>query len=164
MRLFIAIRFSDDVNRKILSCMHDLKKQGVKGNYEPGSNLHLTLAFIGETDRVSEIRDVMKTVKFQPFRLSFNGYGSFGDVCWLGVKGNQKLQNTVRQLRDGLRARQIPFDDKKFVPHVTIIRKAQISHGCRPPEIKETMLVEKISLMKSVRSGGKTVYSEIFSI
>lgn len=164
MRLFIAIRFSDDVNRKILSCMHELKKQGMRGNYVPGSNLHLTLVFIGETDRVSEIRDVMKTIDFRPFRLGFNGYGSFGDTFWLGVKGNQKLQNTVRQLRDGLKERQISFDSKKFVPHVTLVRKAQVSRGCRPPELKETTMVSRISLMKSTTSGGKTVYTEVFSV
>lgn len=48
MRLFIAIQLSDEMKKALVACMHDLKKQGVEGNYVPAQNLHLTLAFIGE--------------------------------------------------------------------------------------------------------------------
>ena len=48
MRLFIAIRLSDEMKKALINCMHDLKKQGVEGNYVPAQNLHMTLAFIGE--------------------------------------------------------------------------------------------------------------------
>ena len=50
MRLFIAIQLSDEMKKALVACMHDLKKQGVEGNYVPVRNLHLTLAFIGEYD------------------------------------------------------------------------------------------------------------------
>ena len=50
MRLFIAIRLSDEMKKALINCMHDLKKQGVEGNYAPAQNLHMTLAFIGEYD------------------------------------------------------------------------------------------------------------------
>ena len=50
MRLFIAIRLSDGMQKSLVACMHDLKKQGVEGNYVPARNLHMTLAFIGEYD------------------------------------------------------------------------------------------------------------------
>ena len=49
MRLFISIRLSDEYGEiPLVACMHDLKKQGVEGNYVPARNLHMTLAFIGE--------------------------------------------------------------------------------------------------------------------
>ena len=50
MRLFIAIPLSEEMKKALVTCMHDLKKQGVEGNYVPAQNLHLTLAFIGEYD------------------------------------------------------------------------------------------------------------------
>ena len=44
MRLFIAILLSDEMKKKsLVQCMHDLKKQGVQGNYVPAQNLHMTL-------------------------------------------------------------------------------------------------------------------------
>ena len=49
MRLFAAIQLSDECKRSLTGMMHELKKQGVKGSYVPVQNLHLTLAFIGET-------------------------------------------------------------------------------------------------------------------
>ena len=42
MRLFIAIQLSDEMKKSLVACMHDLKKQGVEGNYVPTQNLHLT--------------------------------------------------------------------------------------------------------------------------
>ena len=48
MRLFIAIPLSTEMQKALVACMHDLKKQGVEGNYVPAANLHMTLAFIGE--------------------------------------------------------------------------------------------------------------------
>ena len=43
MRLFVAIQLSDEMKKALVACMHDLKKQGVEGNYVPAQNLHLTL-------------------------------------------------------------------------------------------------------------------------
>ena len=34
-RLFIAISLSEEMKKALVACMHDLKKQGVEGNYVP---------------------------------------------------------------------------------------------------------------------------------
>src|SRR5699024_12214566 len=41
-------QLSPEMKKALVSCMHDLKKQRVEGNYVPAQNLHMTLAFIGE--------------------------------------------------------------------------------------------------------------------
>ena len=72
MRLFIAIRLSDEMRKALVQCMHDLKKQGVEGNYVPAQNLHMTLAFIGE------YKDpVMEKVPLPQCRLSLSEKGNF---------------------------------------------------------------------------------------
>ena len=48
MRLFIAIQLSDEMKKSLTATLHNLKKQGIKGNYTPTQNLHMTLAFLGE--------------------------------------------------------------------------------------------------------------------
>ena len=50
MRLFIAVELSDEMKKAAASALHDYKKSGARGNFVPLQNLHLTLAFIGETD------------------------------------------------------------------------------------------------------------------
>ena len=62
MRLFIAIRLSDEMKKALVTCMHDLKKQGVEGNYVPAQNLHMTLAFLGEYDDPAKVKDVIRKV------------------------------------------------------------------------------------------------------
>ena len=56
MRLFIAVPLAEDMKKALVACMHDLKRQGVEGNYVPAQNLHLTLAFIGEYDQHTRSR------------------------------------------------------------------------------------------------------------
>ena len=163
MRLFLAVRFSDEVQKALLAAMHDLKAAGVRGSYVPGQNLHMTLCFIGETKERAAVCAAMDAVSFSPFRLSLDGIGAFGDLIWVGVKGNQALKGVVRDLRAQLDAAGIPYDKKEFKPHVTVIRRAS---GPLPKQLslkKAEMMVRKISLMKSETRDGKTVYTEICS-
>lgn len=163
MRLFVAIRLSDEMKKTITATMHDLKKKGVKGNYTPMQNLHLTLAFIGETDDPGAVKDALKNVSVKPFKLSFSDLGAFGDLIWVGMKGNQGLSAVARSVRVTLDNAGVTYDKKKFVPHVTIIRRASGNwKGAAPP--KGDMMVKNISLMKSTFKDGKPVYTELMEI
>ena len=164
MRLFVAVQLSEQMKNSLVEVMHDLKKQGLSGNFTPRQNLHLTLTFIGETDRRQQIQEIMKEIGFQPFRLALTEPGSFGDVRWIGVKGNQKLKGYVNELQKRLREQGIPFDDKKFIPHITILRGAKSGRPCSITVPKLEMQAERVSLMKSEQKDGRTVYREVFSV
>ena len=161
MRLFIAIQLSDEMKKALVACMHDLKKQGVEGNYVSAQNLHLTLAFIGEYDDPAKVKQVIAGVPLPQFRLSLSEKGNFGNLLWAGVKGNQKLKTYVKDLRDALRAAGIPFDNEKFVPHITLIRKVASKKPYQVHLPKAEMIVKKVSLMKSEMKNGKVAYREI---
>ena len=163
MRLFVAIQLSDEIQKSITTSMHDLKKAGVKGSFVPAQNLHLTLAFIGETDNPGAVRDALKNVAFKPFKLSLSDMGTFDDTLWTGVKGNQGLSGAAKSVRDALTAVRIPCDQKKFVPHITLIRR-MTGPWKKVPAPKGEMMVKKISLMKTTFKDGKPVYSEVCSI
>ena len=163
MRLFIAIRLSEEMRSSLLGTLHDLKKKGVRGSYVPGQNLHLTLTFIGETKETAAVKAAMDEVSWKPFKLSFSEMGSFGDLLYAGCKGNQGLNGFVRDLRTALDAQGIAYDRKKFVPHITLIRKC----GGRwqdTPAPKGEMMVRSISLMKSAEKDGKRIYTEVYSV
>ena len=161
MRLFIGIRLSDNMKKALVACMHDLKKQGVEGKYVPAQNLHLTLAFIGEYDDPGKVKNVIERVPLPQFRLSLSEKGNFGNLLWAGVKGNQKLKTYVKDLRTALKNAEIPFDNDKFVPHITLIRKAASKKPYEMHLPKAEMTVEKVSLLKSDRKDGRVVYREI---
>ena len=123
MRLFVAIPLSEEMKKVLVGCLHDLKKQGVEGNYVPAQNLHVTLAFIGEYEDPGRVKQVIQSVPFPEFRLCLSDKGNFGNILWAGVKGNQKLKTYVKNLRAALAAAGIPCDKEKFVPHITLVRK-----------------------------------------
>ena len=164
MRVFIAIDLSSDMKKALVSTLHDLKKQGVTGNYVPMQNFHVTLAFIGETSDTDKIKDILNELPPERSRLSFSEFGNFQDTFWIGIKGNQKIKKYAADLRKKLHDNNIPCDTSKFEPHVTLIRKQK---GKRPVNLKvpdADMMITKISLMKSSQKDGKQVYQEIYSV
>ncbi|MDO5702751.1 MAG: RNA 2',3'-cyclic phosphodiesterase [Lachnospiraceae bacterium] len=163
MRLFVAAELSDEMKNSAIQTMHEMKKAGVKGSFVPKQNLHVTLAFIGEVDSATEVKEALKTVSVKPFRLSFTELGHFGDLIWVGVKGNQGLSSAVRSVREAFDRAGIDYDRKKFEPHITLIRKAA-GPWQHAPAPKGDMMVNKISLMKSERRDGKQVYTEVMSV
>lgn len=161
MRLFIAIQLSDPMKKALVNMMHELKKQGVEGNYVPAQNLHMTLAFIGEYDDPARIKEVISRVPVPEFRMSLSDMGNFGNILWAGVKGNQNLKAYVKDLRSALDAEGIPFDRDKFVPHITLIRKYTAKRSYKVSMPKAEMMVKRASLMKSEQKNGKPVYKEL---
>ena len=163
MRLFIAIELDDSIKKTITGTMHELKKSGVRGSYVASNNLHLTLAFIGEVENVPEVKTSLQTISCKPFKLSLSDFGNFGDILWVGVKGNQGLSQAAKAVRAALDQAGISYDQKKFAPHITLVRKATGSwKSVKAP--KGEMMVKKISLMKSSMKDGKTVYIRVASV
>ena len=148
MRLFVAVELSDEMKDSITASMHAMKKAGVGGRYVPKQNLHLTLAFIGETLETGKIREALSGVRFKPFRLSLDRLGTFGDLLWVGMKGNQGLSAAARDVRKALDEAGVDYDRKKFSPHITLIRK-MTGPWQKVPAPKGEMMVKKITLMKS---------------
>lgn len=163
MRLFIAVLLTDKMQQTLTGTMHMLKKAGVKGSYVPKQNLHLTLAFIGETGDSAAVKEAMKQVKYRPFRLSFSELGTFSNLLWVGLRGNQGLSAAVKDVRCALDEAGIGYDRKKFVPHITLIRRMTGKWQSLPAP-KDEMTVNSISLMKSEVREGKRVYTELFSV
>ena len=160
MRLFLAIDLSDEMKASLTDVMHGLKKQGVKGKYVPSRNLHVTVAFLGEMKNAEPVLAALQGYKFKPFQLTLGPLGTFGNVLWAGVKGNQGLAAMGRDVRRLLDTADVPYDTKEFTPHVTLVREMTGKwQGAGAP--KGSMTVKHLSLMKSEMKDGKRVYTEI---
>ncbi len=164
MRLFIAICFDDSMLDSLVEIQDDLMRSGVRGNYTPRENLHMTLAFIGEYNDPEQIVEVMKKVPLRSFSIKLSGYHPFKDMFFANFEDNDNLRDYVKRLRGALLDEEIPFDRKKFMPHVTLIRKAECTKDkAFLPEFQESegMRVNGISLMKSERGRHGMIYTEI---
>ena len=170
MRLFIAIQFDPHFKTALTAAQESLRQGGYRGHFTDIRNFHLTLAFIGEYSDPDRVLDAMEQVQFAPFALRMSGYiGNYYDLLWAGMEPNSALDKLVKQLRHALATEQIPFDRKKFNPHITLLRRAQISreNPFRFSDVKVSqaeMTVHSISLMRSDFGKRGAVYSEIGAI
>ena len=160
MRLFIAVKLSDAMKDSLIHTQNTLYDRGVRGNYTSEENLHLTLAFIGESPDFEPVLDALSSVAFRPFELSLEGMGRFGDLWWAGMKDSAALTAVVRRIRRALAENNIPFDKKRFSPHITLIRKAAGEMPGTAPE-SVSMTVNTISLMRSDRGKNGMIYTEL---
>ena len=167
MRLFIAILFEQQMVDALTEYQKNLRKISAVGNYTKEENLHLTLAFVGEYGNPDEVLDALEQVEFRPFEIRLDGVGHFGDLLWAGVTGEDKLAAVAKRLRHALAEAGIPFDKKKFRPHVTLIRKVSFRTEQKLPAEPlraAGMTVKRISLMKSERGKNGMVYTEIGAV
>ncbi len=163
MRLFIAVNFEKSVVDSLVSLQEYLRSSGVTGNYTKRENLHMTLAFIGEYGNPDDVLDAMESVELKPVTVMLNGVRHFRDMYFAIAEEDQRLKGYVRRLRRALAENGIPFDRKKFSPHITLIRKVSYINGL--PELAELPLIEtevsRVSLMLSERGKNRMIYSEL---
>lgn len=170
MRLFVAIELEKTIREGLRAVVGRLQEAGASGNFTRGENLHLTLAFLGETDRTLEISQAMAAVRSDPFSLSISGLGRFkrrgGDLWWAGLAASKPLLAVQEQLSDHLRAAGFPLEKRPFTAHITLGREVRIA-----PERSREMLsmplslppieVTKLTLMRSHRVNGVLTYTPI---
>ena len=163
MRLFIAIPLSDAMKDALPAVQDEMYGRGVRGNFTSRENMHLTLAFIGEYPDKEPVMDALSTVSFSSFPLSLSGMGCFRDLWWAGMDESAPLVAVVRRIRHALADHDIPFDRKRFSPHITLLRKAVgTMPGIRIEKV--SMPVEHISLMRSDRGKHGMIYTEVGEI
>ena len=161
MRLFIAIQLDDDVKDALTVMQASLRARRVGGNYTRLENLHLTLAFIGEYGDPDYVLDVLKSVPFAPFPLRLEGFGCFGDLYWCGLARQDALDAYVRRLRRALAEAGIPFDRKRFSPHITLLRRASAERLPALAVPNASMTARRVSLMRSERGKNGMLYTEL---
>ena len=166
MRLFIAIQLDEAAKEYLSSVQDQFRESTVRGSYTPEENLHLTLAFIGEYDDPGLVKSVVESIEIRPFDIRLTGIGAFGDLWWAGLDDCPPLMAVSRRLRRALSDAGVPFDRKKFSPHITLMRRAdgRLS-GIQEEEMASlfgaSMTVDHISLMRSDRGRHGMIYTEL---
>lgn len=162
MRLFVAVNFSKEVKDTLMEVSGMLKSAAASGNFTRRENLHLTLAFIGETANVGAAMESVEEVAANPFDITLGGVGRFGKLFWVGVKESGKLRDLAMGVDAALSRRGFDIEKRDFKPHVTIAREVEVLAPVKIAVPGISMRVDALSLMKSERVGGRLCYSEIY--
>ena len=166
MRLFIAIQLNEETKQQIEDVKTVFRWQNIQGNYVPKENLHITLAFIGEYGDPDRVMELLESISFDPFTITI------GEVCcseqawWAEVEDSQELESLAKRVRYALAIGDIPFEKKKFNPHVTFLRKPDFTQG-KLAHINVhpvTMVVHSFSLMQSTQGKNSMIYNELESV
>ena len=128
VRLFFAL-WPDAAVRTALADWATTLHRACGGRVTQPGKLHMTLAFLGDTDRArcDNLRSVAAGVTPRRLELVLDrpGYWKHNRIAWAGASQvPRELTELVGELRGALTDARIRFDTKPFVSHVTLLRKA----------------------------------------
>lgn len=102
-------------------------QSGVDGaRWVAPENFHLTLQFMGETDKhgLADIHSALQGVSAPAFDLTLSGCGFFGEskprALWVGTAANPALGHLQAKVATALGRAGFPGEKRKFSPHVTL--------------------------------------------
>lgn len=129
--MFVAIEIGDEPRRKLGRILSKLAHAGAHARWVPAANLHLSLAFLGDTPagKIASLECLLDEVAAaaEPFPLQLRSLGFFGRkdrprVVWAGVEPVDGLSLLHSRLSEGLERRGIEIDKRPYRPHITLGR------------------------------------------
>jgi RNA 2',3'-cyclic 3'-phosphodiesterase len=153
-RVFFAL-WPDEATARGLFRLSADAYAACKGRRMRQDTIHLTLAFIGDVaqERLPQLMAVGDRVV--PFTLRLDRLAGWrhNRIVWAGTDSTpEPLTGVVERLNVALTEAGFPVEQRKFAPHVTLLRKAEgeLPRGEIAPPVE--WQVRGFSLMESVRS------------
>ena len=130
-RTFIAVRIDPGENLKdaVSSLRFGLRNENIK--WVDISNMHVTLAFIGDTDDplIKHIGSMLKDAFAGFGNIDFNitGFGVFRNfnnprIIFTGIENPERLAGANEIVKKRLEGLNVKLEDIQFKPHLTIGR------------------------------------------
>jgi RNA 2',3'-cyclic 3'-phosphodiesterase len=123
-RLFSGIEIPTAVAQRLT-----LVRAGLDGaRWIDPANYHVTLRFLGDVDGVTarDFTHSLGDIIAGPFKLRFNGLGSFGGhkprQIFANIAASEALDSLQRAHERAARAAGLPPEPRNYKPHVTMAR------------------------------------------
>ncbi len=159
VRLFFALWPESDLQARLAAWAEQAAGRGRTMRQE---NLHLTLAFLGDTEAalVPSVISLAGGVRFHSFELPLDrvGYWKHNRIIWCGASEvPDELTALVEDLRARLAGAGIRHDPKPFVSHITLVRNAS-GLPASPAWIPLIWKAGDFALVRSTRIAGRVSY------
>ena len=165
MRLFVAITLPPEAKKQLSQVQAVLRSLG-DGSFPSEQLLHLTLAFLGQTNNTSGAKRALEAVTCAPFELTIQTLGKFGSLYWAGCAPSEPLNRLQRELCQQLRLEGFLLEGRPFRPHLTLCRRYRPFAPLNLSGLAEALGsisvgVESVSLMRSERIDGRLQYTPL---
>jgi 2'-5' RNA ligase len=127
MRLFVALDLAPEIRQRMATLIEGLRGFAPDVRWVSVASLHLTLKFIGESDQLASIREILNSIHAPAVELAFLGAGFFPTlrsprVFWIGVEADDRLAALARSIDEALAPLGIAKEAHAFTPHITLAR------------------------------------------
>lgn len=132
MRFFIALEIPSENIAQFQAIQASLSKLIPQARLTNLDKIHLTLAFLGEQpdELQAKLTEVIKsaTKDIPSFEVTPAYIDGFPNIhhpnnLWVGVKGDIDKVLLIREgIKDGLEVLNLPVDERRFVPHISIAK------------------------------------------
>lgn len=181
MRLFVAVDFAEAVRERAWRAAAPLREADLPVKWVGPDRLHLTLKFLGRTDRdrAPEVGRALDRAagEFGPMELRLTGVGAFPSlraprVLWLGVEGPPALAALHEAVDESLSELGFEREGREFHAHVTLGRArrgggrralAEVERLAERVGLDATCDVRELKLMESVLRPEGARYSVVSS-
>ena len=185
MRLFVALDIDSDIRVRIAEFRERMRAYAPDVRWVGPETFHITLQFLGETQRLDEIKQALQQVRGAAIEICFRGTGFFPTsksprVFWVGIGADDNLQRLASAIGEGLRPLGFAREAGPFEPHLTLaragsgrpkpVRGESASAGLRalaiqlenlPPAEFGTMTAREFCLYQSTLSPAGAKYSKL---
>lgn len=127
MRLFVALDIDPEIRRRIAEFRDKMRPYALDAHWVGPETFHVTLQFLGETQRVDDIKQALQQVRGSAIPLSFRGTGFFPNpksprVFWVGIESDEHLQQLANSMGDALQPLEFKRETGLLTPHLTLAR------------------------------------------
>jgi 2'-5' RNA ligase len=134
MRLFVGIDIDEAIRQRIAQFMESVRDVAPKARWVKPETFHITLKFIGETDKDQEIKQVLEHVKKPGFAVRFCGSGFFPNarsarVFWVSIEADDRLPALATAVDEAVATAGFARETQRFKPHLTLARAGSRSSG-----------------------------------
>ncbi|UZE93755.1 MAG: RNA 2',3'-cyclic phosphodiesterase [Candidatus Pacearchaeota archaeon] len=177
MRCFIAIDIPSEVREELARAEEVIRgfdKRAKLKIVEP-ENLHITIKFLGDLtdDQVNKAKEVLREIKFEPFKVKLNSFGIFPSlnfirVVWVDVLPKEQLIELEKKIDDVISEKLGFRRNRNFETHITLARAKYIGDKQKFVEGLKNITVSPIefeiknfSLKKSTLTREGPIYEDI---
>lgn len=127
MRLFIALDIDNSIRERLAKFMDGVRGFAPDVRFVGAESFHITLKFLGETDKLESILKVLAPVTGPQFPVEFRGYGFFPGaknprVFWAGIEAGPELGELARKIDEAVAPLGFEKEKGPYHPHLTLAR------------------------------------------